>query len=74
MGNRICITEFGHLAMVLHAGSNYRIITIDLHRNCASFALMPDTVDKDGLPDYAPTFDSYNDAQEWLEENYQKLF
>lgn len=74
MDGRIYVTEFGTLAMPFHTGCNYTIAIVDLHHNRVSKALLPDTPDKDGLPTYAPTFDSYDEALVWLDRNYTKLF
>ena len=74
MGNYLYVTQFGTFAMPFHTGNNYRIVVVDLQHNRVSYALMPDTIDSDGLPSYAPTFDSYNEAIEWLDLNHQNLF
>ncbi len=74
MDGRLYVTDFGTFAMPYHTGSSYYIVVVDLQHNRVSRALLPEEVDKDGFPAYAPTFDSYNEATEWLEYNYRKLF
>lgn len=78
MGSRIYATQFGEFLMPFHDGKGYSIVIVDIPKNRVSRAMISleyqDEKSPDNLPVYAPTFDSYNDALIWLDENYEKLF
>ena len=67
-------TQFGELLMPYHNGKGYTIAIVDIAKNLVTDAIISISKDNKELPTYAPTFSSYAEAVNWLDEHYEELF
>lgn len=74
MEQTIYTTPFGEFIMPMNSNGYYKVVIVDISKNIVTTAMISLTEELGEYPTYVPTFSSYEEAVNYIKENYKGLF
>ena len=74
MEQTIYTTPFGEFIMPMNANGKYEVVIVDITKNLVTKAMLSLTENLKEYPEYVPTFNSYEEAVNYIKEHYKTLF